>query len=1595
MRYVVTPIPLPAATVSDRPSLPSWLQRAAEALQFDEDLLGSLAASRGIIKQQENICPSESLDFCCAYSEQLRPLLGSGVSAAEGDELSSWLISAPSGSILFTASSVPAELILSLYASAALASAVACQDYTFAPQLFAKAQACLQEAIQYSDMLASLGSPLPTGTADDTATVCMTSELLGAFISFISAQMMELSSTNFISHNTTWLLSDSSLQDNLRMLLNASKHYGDAAPIFVASGMDCFTELAELAALKPHILTVAGRMAAAKCLFAERKYSKCIEECREISSIIATCVPEEKGFVSISLCIECKDSLMEQLLELMAAAESSIDASDSLTGLEPAGTVHLDDAQVTADIHTANLGPHEPLIIDLAPIQEPASEFLADKADNSAEILLLNNIISQKDSELAEKQRLIDSLNAQVEELRGFARETSSVSALDFTSLLLAKDAEIHRLQSLVLECSTVSAPSSFPSPQDLLVPTVSVDEQLHKTVAELRCELDDMYVAFDDASKQLWEEKLATEYAYQTLAVLQDEVSDMYELTIANASLTSQVRALKDQAMVKEVVPQGHGTAVLTDIHVINDAERMIQQLQDRIVSLESQLLTAQKTLSDANETVAVYHQEIIEAEAETERLRDSLLNVDAVKCASQGPEQNTQLSPATVPLTDDLVMGFANAAIDIGGLKAGVSQAKVYDDMVELIIALEVENEKLKKKCLEYEISPPAIISLEAEPGPDGGDVEPGLSASLLQSIGTEIAIQSAWTRLPALTTHLQSIINRALEQITIVTTEYAQHADSQRDGSSIVNEYSHSDGGDSFEPSDNPDAEYQSTLHSRLFSIGTSSDNVDLLEKMLQEDASEPLTLVTVAKKLKLLGEGLQGLPTVVISGYGEDEAYNMLSERIIELVAEQHETNMNSMDDCYKDIEMAHINIADLRLCMRKTDKVMELYDRFSVTDQKRLYELQLVAQRKNAELVFLVRYMDLLVQAYQLSIAAIKQNVDAQGCTGKINGVEISTVLLEKDEQIAGLQEALKTARDHGEQRVSDISHDMRLVQDKYESLEKQFAEYKAFADGQLQPASADDDYFYNLLADRDRQIKELSDIVSLLNSGNSMKTVTEERPESSHRETQTAPGHVAIEPTVADHISTLKSEEDQEIHKIPDPQGISEAEHMTCVVESGIAEQPVYGVQCTPGIDYEQLLIAKNAEIKRLQVLCEGAAVHVSASAVSSNNLANTCGSNAFAYENATESVYARSSADLEEIQRLNTELNSSNSKVQELTESLEALKTKNIAANTAIDNQNNQIEELTQDKQKLQNLVIQLTEENLVKSATVQSVMTTSVASSTLATEINNLKLELSERDHEIVRLTHTIERLNKQIVDNAGNEVPQLSTIIEIPPSATNNEIIKNLVNSIKTQEASFTHIRTLLKEKQAEVLKLKEALERQEDIVRTLLSNPMANKMKTSDSADGNNALILTNYNDTSATDGQAGEEERARFEERIQKLEEELASKNYVIDSKSQEIDTLRGDLRRLQNEATELRAKIADLETQLTDAKKEIEQMQQRNDQASEDHSRRASRMMDDYTHKDLNEQIKSLYEILSAKDAEITSYKKRLGIEDDAAFTYL
>ena len=212
---------------------------------------------------------------------------------------------------------------------------------------------------------------------------------------------------------------------------------------------------------------------------------------------------------------------------------------------------------------------------------------------------------------------------------------------------------------------------------------------------------------------------------------------------------------------------------------------------------------------------------------------------------------------------------------------------------------------------------------------------------------------------------------------------------------------------------------------------------------------------------------------------------------------------------------------------------------------------------------------------------------------------------------------------------------------------------------------------------------------------------------------------------------------------------------------------------------------------------------------------------------------------------------------------------------------------------------------------------------------------------------------------------------------------------------MNSIRTQEASFTHIRTLLKEKQAEVLKLKEALERQEDIVRTLLSNPSANRMKTSDSADGNNALILTNYNDASATDGQAAEEERARFEEKIQRLEEELANKDYVIDSKSHEIDTLRGDLKRLQTEATELRAKINDLEAQLEDARREIEQMQQRGDQGSGDYNHRSSRILDDYTQKDLNEQIKSLYEMLSAKDAEINSYKKRLGIEDDTALTYL
>ena len=1576
MRYVVAPISLPAATVSDGSSFPQWLQRAAEALQLDEDTLGSLAASRGIIRQHDNICPSEALDFCCAYSEQLRVLLGSNVSAAEEDDLSGWLINAPTGSVLFTASSVASELILSLYASAALATAVACQDYTLAPQLFAKAQACLREATQYSDMLTSLGSPLPTGLVDGAPIIYMTSKLLGAFISFIDAQVMELASTNFISHNKTWLLSDSSLQENLRTLLNASKSYGDAAPVFMASEVDCFVELAELSALKPHILTVAGRIAAAKCLFSERKYSKCIEECREISSIIATCVPEEKELVSISLCIECKDNLMEQLLELMAAAETSVNASDSLFDLEMAGNVPLSNTQMMTGAHPINIGSHEPLTIDLPPVQEPASEFLANKVDNSAEVVLLNNIISQKDSELAEKQELIDSLNVQIDELKHSLQETSSVSALDFTNLLLMKDNEINRLRSLVLERLTISEHQSAPSYQDHPAPVLHVDEQLQSTVAELRQELDGLQTDLDDAIKQLYEETLATEYANNTLVTLRTELSDMYDLKIANISLTNQIRSLTEQAMVKELAPATHGTAVLTDVQVINDAERMIQQLQDRIMSLESQLLTAQKTLFDANETVAVYHQEIIEAEAETERLRDSLLNVDAIRHGNQDSEQAVEAVTATVPLTDDLIMGFANTAIDIGGLKAGVSQAKMYDDMVELIVALEVENEKLKKKCLEYEISPPTIIPLEAEPGPDGNDVEPGLNASLLQSIGTEIAIQSAWTRLPPLATHLKSIMERALEQLTTVTTEYAQNMDGQRDGSSIVNEYSHSDRADSFEPSDDPDEEYQNNLQSRLFSIGTSSDNIDILEKMLQEDDSEPLTLATITKKLKLLGDGLQTLPTIVISGYGEEQAYNTLAERIIELVAEQHETNMNSMDDCYRDIEMAHINIADLRLCMRKTDRVMDLYDRFSVDDQKRLYELQLIAQRKNAELVSLVRYMNLLVQAYQLSVTAIKQSVESQECTGKINGVEISTVLLEKDEQIVELQEALKAARDHGEQRVSNISHDMRLAQDKCELLEKQLMEYKAIADGQIQPLSADgDDYFYSLLADRDRQIKELNDIVSMLNSDGT--------PEAAVRRQQSYDQDTAEQVTDLEHVPV--QEYSQEVHRLPSHQ------------EARAADQ----------IDYEQLLITKNAEIARLQGLCKEAAAaaaaamnhtiqpQVSATAASSNTLANTYGSGAFADENATESVYARSSADMEEIQRLNTELNSSNSKVQELTESLELLKTKNIAANTAIDNQNNQIEELTQDKQKLQNLVIQLTEENLVKSATVQSIMTTSVASSTLATEINNLKLELSERDHEIVRLTHTIERLNKQIVDNAGNEVPQLSTVIEIPPSATNNEIIKNLVNSIRTQEASFTHIRTLLKEKQAEVLKLKEALERQEDIVRTLLSNPSANRMKTSDSADGNNALILTNYNDASATDGQAAEEERARFEEKIQRLEEELANKDYVIDSKSHEIDTLRGDLRRLQTEATELRARINDLEAQLEDARREIEQMQQRGDQGSGDYNHRSSRILDDYTQKDLNEQIKSLYEMLSAKDAEINSYKKRLGIEDDTALTYL
>lgn len=1788
MRYVVTPVPLPAATVSDGSSLPQWLQRAAEALQLDEDTIGSLVTSRGIIKQHDNVCPSESLDFCCAYSDQLRTLLSSGISAVEGDELSSWLINAPSGFVSFTASSVQAELILTLYASASLATAVACQDYTLAPQLFTKAQACLREAMQYSDALASSESPLPNGVASSGVVVYMTSELLGAFVSFIDAQMMELSSTNFISHNTTWMLSDTSLQDNLRTLLNSSKSYSDAAPIFLASGAECFAELAELSALKPHILTVAGRMAAAKCLFAERKYSMCIEECQEISSIIATCAPEEKGFVSISLCMECKDNLMEQLLELIAAAEASINASDSLSDLAAMpNNIPLNNTSETPEVNVINVAsvaihePHEPLTLDLAPVQEPASEFLTGKNDNSAEVILLNNIISQKDSELAGKQTLIDSLNAEIEGLRNSPQDVvpvSTLSSLDFTKLLLTKDHEIHRLQKIVMECYDLNGSPTFPSYQEPPAFTGVDKEQLESTIAGLNQELANLQVSFDGISKQLYEERLAAEHANQIAATLRvelmrttDELSNIQaelngakkeltgidDLKAANADLVNQIHALKEQAMatvdkealsvyhgssvltdvdvindaerkiqylqerimclehklltvpktlsetsepvaVMSVAHEHSGSAVLTDIGVINDAERKIQYLQDRIMCLENQLVTAQKTLSDANETVAVYHQEIIEAEAEAERLRDSLLDVDSAKSIEPIQEKHCE---ATIPLTDDLILGFANAAIDIGGLKAGASQAKMYDDMVELIVALEVENEKLKKKCLEYEVSPPVVVSLDDDPK-SNDNIDPCLSASLLQSIGTEIALQSAWTRLPTLTTHLQSIMDRALEQLAIVTAEYSQNADGQRDNPTIGNDYSHNDEQDSFEPSDNPDEEDQNDLRSKLFSVGTTSDNIDILEKMLQEDASEPLTLATVARKLKVLGDGLQNLPTVVISGYEEEQVYNTLSERVIELVTEERETNMNNMDDFYKDIELAHINIADLRLRMRKSEKVTELYDRFSVNDQKRLYELQLIAQRKNAELVSFVCYMNLLVRAYQLSIDTIKQNVDSQTYSGKINGVEISTVLLEKDEQIVKLSEELQTAREHGEQRISDLTQDMRLVKEEYEALEKQLIEYKDIANGQI-PVSADgDNYFYNLLADRDKQIKELTDIVSMLNAKENPEipeeVTTTEKLESLHAEethevteqvvtTQVPMDNllaekdvkiqelndiikamnvakpelceqevqavsecpVAAEPAVVTEPTPVYVQEqeqyqdqsfDQEICRLPDPEATWEAEQVVYVTES--APAPVSApepdpepearsdqyVQCTsiyefeadygygsapdptPSIDYERLLFMKNEEITRLQNLCESttmaqivAPVHAPAHSVeysvvpvvTSDNAVNPYVSSAFGDENATESMYARSSADIEEIQRLNTELNCSNSKVQELTESLELLKTKNIAANTAIDNQNSQIEELTQDKQKLQNLVIQLTEENLVKSATVQSVMTTSVASSTLATEINNLKIELSERDHEIVRLTHTIERLNKQIVDNAGNEVPQLSTVIEIPPTATNNEIIKNLVNSIKTQEASFTHIRTLLKEKQAEVLKLKEALERQEDVVRTLLSNPSANRMKTSatGAADGNDALVLTNYNDASATDAQAADEERTRLEEKIQRLEGELANKDYDLGSKVQELDTLRGDLRRLQDEAIELRSKINDLEIQLEDAKKEIEQLRESNNQSSGDNRR--SRMLDDFTHKDLNEQIKNLYEILSAKDAEITDYKRRLGIEDDSAVIYL
>lgn len=1452
---------LPLATISDDILEPTWAFAYEEAGLGDlDELLGFRASVRESLQRPDTELLA-SVGLLEEYVNQLRLLSACPLDSLETLETSlpqttTWTVNAQ----LFHTHRPTDELAMALYACVA----VDMLQVTLPSTTPDAAIQLLQEAKLYIDEASGL------------ATKVIPVETLAGLGLWISGTICEIKGTYFLADNGSWELSSVELQDALKNLLRASKCYSEAiAGLALCPGI--FGELDSMMLAKPLILTAYARMAGARCLLRQGDTEKCLAECHDVMSLLSQVTPVGDYSSSLYIADHAKNKISDEILKLTSEASAAAQMNSSTVRLSIPGEASF-VPEAVEPIASVEPPPPLPNIIDLATLSnleeaERRGNQLAQRVEE------LEALVAQREFELEECREALYMACQSQEEPQVMQDQASSV---DYGFLIAQKDAEIGRLQDLLMSGS-IFLP--FPPPH----------ESISKRNSERRAQLDSGFFDADklpmspDSSEIA---QLEEEIRNKDIRIAELENIVLRSLECAPASDELQVQAAEMRAKISELEaalnaqPVGVPDDIQEELQRLRASEmetrRMldilrhevitlgkalasrpisskvieqepdsksskpivsaeeVNELQSRVLALETQLSITQMDLQNANQTVAELYANALQTEDKLDFM-EAALQTSAVQLHStEDPPTTTpefdetvvrtiedKQEPCTLSIKEDIVPMFANTLAEMGDMHLMDSSDKMYSDLLELVAALELENERLRElvphPVSNVEACPLAVESLIERQGEDAAEenTDETLGASMLMSIGAEIALSTPWTPLQPLATQLrmaytslENICNE-LMAVPLVPAEgkFVGSSDEEDDDNLNITD---------------------------LGDLGAPLETTDPMTQDLQKLGNHVLLLL----KHALL------LDTVALTELSDDDVLAQLKADLSGPIPE---------GQAAQDLL---IKAANMRVRLPMGQDVALLGAGLGSAICTRIQELQRLADAKNTELAVVTRCLS--------ECALLLDGLRAQGLLGasKKDTEDAVVTLLEKDEEIQKLQ----FQHEHYERRISDLNRDITELQ----------AELK---ERQCPEPQCSDEKFYELLAARDNEIQDLKDIVSALSNPQELVISA---PTASANSLSTDMLHdCGARLQALEHLCAEKSAEIVVVNEV-----LALATHTNEMLNQQVT-------------DSEQTLIQQRDKLATLQ--------HERDTLLASRPPPDQL-------------------AEIQHLREMNCDLNQ-----------------KLVAAES--------------EHQRLQNMVVQLTEEKLIPSRIMNSLQETSTsAPSTLSPEVNELREKLAARDKEIQRLNREIDSLRKQLMEKF--EIPPpLETKIDIPPGMLENEVIGNLVNGIRMQESSFAHLRSLLKDKSAEVINLKTALDSHESMVRSLL-NARSIRQSIDEQAD---TLGVPNMPiDPRSTP------EYIDLEKRLKSVQNDLEQKTTEYGILVRERDSFQEKLNATQNQLSNakqaLKQKedaIKKYETQLGEAKA------------------RATRDVigDSYTPEQLHDQITSLNDQLAAKDRELTDYR--------------